>query len=210
VRRLVYAALGVVLGVFVRIYLSTLRISLRIDPALDPSGRKPWILCFWHGEQLALLAWRRRRKTVALVSHSLDGHMQARALRLQGLSIERGSSSRGGARGLVAVVRRLKSGEDAAFAVDGPRGPRFSVKPGARAAARLSGGVLIPMGSVALRGITLERAWDKFRVPMPFSRVGVFLGAPLAASASDDQLASALGSVVASAKNAVLRHAGHT
>ena len=219
-RPLVYAVLGVALGIFVRIYLTTLRVSLRIDPALDPSGRKPWILCFWHGEQLPLLAWRRRRTTVALVSHSLDGQMQARALRLQGLSIERGSTSRGAVRGLVAVVRRLKSGADAAFAVDGPRGPRFSVKSGARAAARLSGGLLVPMGSAAPRGITLERAWDKFRVPLPFSRVGVCLGAPLDASASDDQLAGALGRasvlasetarMVASEKNAVLHHARRT
>ena len=58
--------------------------------------------------------------------------MQARALALQGLRVVRGSSSRGGARGLAALGRRMKRDRaDAAFAVDGPRGPYGVVKPGA-------------------------------------------------------------------------------
>jgi len=220
VRPLVYAVLGLLLGIFARMYLATLRISFSIDPALDRADRRPWILCFWHGGQLPLLGWSRRRTTVALVSHSLDGQMQARALVLQGLAVERGSTSRGAARGLLAVVRRLKAREDAAFAVVGPRGPRGKVKPGAGLAARLSGGMLVPMGSAAPRGITLERAWDKLRIPMPFSRVGVCLGAPLEGSASAHEIAEALERaaalasetlrVVASPAHAVLRHARRT
>jgi lysophospholipid acyltransferase (LPLAT)-like uncharacterized protein len=209
--------LGLALGAFVRVYLATLRVSVRADPALDRNDPRPWILCFWHGEQLPLLCYRRRRPTVALVSHSADGQMQTLALRVQGLRVERGSSSRGGARGLVAIVRRLARGEDAAFALDGPKGPRFTVLPGARAAARLSSGVLVPMGSAAPRGVTLARAWDRFRIPLPFSRVAVRLGAPLAPTTSDAELgraverASALAShdvcVLGSARNAVLRGA---
>jgi len=208
-------ALGLALGVLVRLYLTTLRVTVRADAELDRDDVRPWVLCFWHGDQLPLLCFRRRRPTVALVSHSADGQMHAAALRVQGLCVERGSSSRGGARGLVAIVRRLARGEDAAFALDGPKGPRFTVGPGARAAARLTSGMLVPMGSAAPRGITLDRAWDRFRIPLPFSRVAVRLGAPLPASASDAALAdavdraSALAShdvrVLGSARNAVLR-----
>jgi len=211
------SALGVLLGLLVRLYLMTLRVKVHADPALDRGQSVPWILCFWHGDQLPLLRFRRRRPTVALVSHSADGQMQARALQIQGLLVERGSSSRGGARGLVAIVRRLARGQDAAFALDGPKGPRFAVRPGARAAARLSSGVLVPMGSAALRGITLERAWDRFRIPLPFSKVAVRLGPPLPATVSDGELgeavthASELAShdvrMLGSARNAVLRRA---
>ena len=90
----------IILGHFVRLYLLTLRVSLHVDPALDPADPRPWVLCFWHGEQLPLLAWKRRRPTVALVSHSADGQMQSMALRIQGLRVTRGSSSRGGSGGL--------------------------------------------------------------------------------------------------------------
>jgi lysophospholipid acyltransferase (LPLAT)-like uncharacterized protein len=209
--------LGVILGVFVRLYLTTLRVTVIADPALDQGDPRPWVLCFWHGEQLPLLLFRRRRPTVALVSHSRDGEMQARALRVQGLLVERGSSSRGGARALVAIVRRLARGEDAAFALDGPKGPRKTVRPGARAAARLAGGLLVPMGSAARHGITLHGAWDRFRIPFPGSRVAVRLGAPLPAITSDEQLGRAVVSaselashdvrVLGSARNAVLRSA---
>ncbi|HEY2512352.1 MAG TPA: DUF374 domain-containing protein, partial [Polyangiaceae bacterium] len=132
------------------------------------------------GTQWPLLAWRRRGPTVVLVSLSRDGSMQARALALQGFRIVRGSSSRGGARGLAALVRRMKRDRaDAAFAVDGPRGPYGVAKGGAIAAARAVGGVLVPMGGSVERGMVLRRTWDRFALAWPFSRVTVTLGAPL-------------------------------
>jgi lysophospholipid acyltransferase (LPLAT)-like uncharacterized protein len=211
------AALGVALGIFARVYLLTLRARVLVDPALELGDPRPFVLCFWHGEQLALFTWKRRRKTVALVSLSPDGQMQARALRLQGLWVERGSTSRAGARGLLAIVARLREGHDAAFAVDGPRGPRHGVAPGAGAAARLSGGILVPMGTAAARAVTLAKTWDQFRVPLPFSRVTVYLGAPVDPSASADDVGTAIAragslaraalGVVRSDEDAILRRA---
>jgi lysophospholipid acyltransferase (LPLAT)-like uncharacterized protein len=122
-----------------------------------------------------------------MVSHSADGIMQARALGVLGFLVVRGSSSRGGARALAAMVRRTKRGDvDAAFAVDGPRGPLGEVKPGAVLAARRAGGVLVPMGSAVLRGKTFTRAWDRFVLAWPFARVAVVLGAPLAPTSAAD------------------------
>jgi hypothetical protein len=81
---------------------------------------------------------------------------------------------------------------DAAFAVDGPRGPYGEVKPGASLAARRSGGLLVPMGSAVARGKTFTRAWDRFVLAWPFSRVVVVLGAPLAADTSAGALQNAI------------------
>ncbi len=211
--RFLRRALGIVLGLFAKLYLATFRVSVHVDAALDPADPRPWVLCFWHGDQLALLCWKRRRPTVALVSHSQDGQMQASALRIQGLLVERGSSSRGGSGGLRAIVRHLRAGQDAAFAVDGPKGPRFSVAPGACSAAELSSGRLVPMGSAAPHGLTLQRTWDRFRIPLPFSRVSVRLGAPIEPGASREELGFAIAhasanalAMVASPPDAVLRH----
>jgi lysophospholipid acyltransferase (LPLAT)-like uncharacterized protein len=211
------ATLGTVLGAIARLYLSTLRARVTIDPALDLADPRPFVLCFWHGDQLPLFRWKRRRPTVALVSLSPDGQMQARALRWQGLAVERGSTSRAGARGLFAIVRRLRGQCDVAFAVDGPRGPRHVAAPGARAAARLAGGVLVPMGGAAPRALTLKTSWDQFRIPLPFSRVAVHLGAPILPSASLAELEAAIqqacslahrsAGMVASGNDAVLRRA---
>ena len=126
------------------------------------------------------------KRTVVLVSLSRDGALQARALSLQGLRVVRGSSSRGGARGLAALVRTMKrDGADAAFAVDGPRGPRGEVKAGVVAAARATGAVLVPMTGRVHRGMVFPRAWDRFTLAWPFTRVEVVLGAPIEPAARD-------------------------
>jgi lysophospholipid acyltransferase (LPLAT)-like uncharacterized protein len=171
--------LGWVVGVIARIWLATLRVRVVTHPGLDDVRDRPWVFAFWHGTQWPLLAWRRRRPTVVLVSLSRDGSMQARALTLQGLQVVRGSSSRGGARGLAALVRAMRRGADAAFAVDGPRGPRGVVKGGAVVAARAAGAVLVPMAGIVHRGVVLGRAWDRFAIAWPFTRVDVALGDPI-------------------------------
>jgi lysophospholipid acyltransferase (LPLAT)-like uncharacterized protein len=176
---MVPSLLGWVVGAVARVWLATLRVRVTAHPGLESVRDRPWVLAFWHGTQWPLLAWRRRRATVVLVSLSRDGSMQARALAVQGLQVVRGSSSRGGARGLAALVRAMRRGADAAFAVDGPRGPRGVVKGGAVVAARAAGAVLVPMAGVVHRGIVLRRAWDRFAIAWPFTRVDVTLGDPV-------------------------------
>jgi lysophospholipid acyltransferase (LPLAT)-like uncharacterized protein len=174
------AILGFVAGIVARLWVATLRVRVRLDPALAGTGDRPWVLAFWHGAQWPLLAWRRRRPTVVLVSWSSDGAIQARALAVQGFRVVRGSSTRGGARGLAALVRAMrKERADAAFAVDGPQGPRGIVKAGAIAAARATGGVVVPMAGKVRRGMVLGRTWDRFAVAWPFTRVDVVLGPPV-------------------------------
>lgn len=191
-------ALGLLLGALARAWLSTLRLTLLVDPALAGAEGRAWSLAFWHGQQFALLRWRRRKATVALVSLSRDGELQSRALSALGLTIERGSSSRGGAAGLLAIVRRLRRGADAAFAVDGPRGPARRVRSdagevGATIAARLAGGVVVPMASACASAWVFRRAWDRFELPRPFSRVAVVIGAPLEPSLAGPE---ALGAAI--------------
>jgi len=171
---------GVLLGVFARLWLATLRVRVIADPGLARVVNRPWVLAFWHGTQWPLLAWRGRRRTVVLVSLSRDGTMQARVLKLQGLRVVRGSSSRGGARGLAQLVRAMKrDGSDAAFAVDGPRGPIGVVKEGAVVAARATGAVVVPVTGAVRHGLVLRRTWDRFVIAWPFTEVAVLLGAPI-------------------------------
>lgn len=205
-------ALGILIGITARAWLATLRLTVLLDPSLDATATRPWSLAFWHGQQFAILRWPRRRRTVALVSLSRDGEIQAAALPRVGLAIERGSSSRGGASGLKAVVRRLRRERlDAAFAVDGPKGPRGVVRSesgavGAALAARLAGGVVVPIASACSRAHVLARAWDRFELPLPFSRVVVALGAPIEpALATPERLAQAIDAARARAVAAVAK-----
>ncbi len=200
------AALGFVLGIVARLWLSTLRLRVERHPDLDAVADRPWVLAFLHGKQWPLLAWRRRRSTVVMVSLSKDGEMQTRALSMLGLTVVRGSSSRGGARGLAALVRALRSGgRDAAFAVDGPRGPYGVPKPGVLLAARRAGAVLVPMGSAIERPKVFERAWDRFALAWPFARVCVVLGAPLDADVGPAELGAAIAAANEAAETFLAR-----
>lgn len=193
------ALLGWALGWVARAWLGTLRLQVETHPSLDRASPEPWVLAFWHGQQFALYGWPRRRSTVALVSRSADGELLSRAFSVLGIDAVRGSTSRGAARGLAAMIRRLRRGQDAAFAVDGPRGPRGRVQPGAWAATRHTGGVLVPMAAACASKWTAWRSWDRFELPRPFSRVAVVLGAPLRAPASASEAVPELGDALACA-----------
>jgi lysophospholipid acyltransferase (LPLAT)-like uncharacterized protein len=175
------------LGLLVRAWAATWRVRLVVEPGAESAPR---VLAFWHGRQMPLVAVR-SRPAVALVSLSKDGELQAGVMRSLGLSVVRGSSSRGGARALKAVVSALVGGADALFAVDGPRGPARRAKPGALSAARLAGAAVVPVGTAVSRGSVLRRAWDRFLVPWPFARVVVVAGAPLAVDAAGPEAVEA-------------------
>ncbi len=188
------ALAGALLGLLVFAWLRTLRLRvLDRTSAAARASERPWVLVFFHGTQVPLLAWPRRRRTAVLVSLSKDGELQARVMRQNGMVVVRGSSSRGGARGLAALVRALRPKTlDAAFAIDGPRGPYGVLQPGAQACARHVGGVLVPIGSACAPAIVFARAWDRFALPWPFARAVVVLGPELPADAEADAIVDAI------------------
>ncbi|MEO7963088.1 MAG: DUF374 domain-containing protein, partial [Gemmatimonadaceae bacterium] len=107
-----------------------------------------------------------------LVSTHADGEIIARILESLGFTTVRGSSSRGGARALLELVRVLREGHDVAVTPDGPRGPRRVFAPGAAVAAMRAGAPVIGIGARTERAWRL-RSWDRLMIPKPFARVTV-------------------------------------
>lgn len=166
-----------------RLFAATLRV--RFEGPL-PDGERPRIYAFHHGRQLALFRHERTKPIAVLSSWSRDGALQAGILGRLGFVVVRGSSSRGGARALAALVRSVRRGLDAAFAVDGPKGPLGVVKPGVLLAARRTGGVVVPIATSARWAFRFRKAWDRYLLPLPFSRVVVRRGEPIAVGPDDD------------------------
>ncbi len=197
--------LGVAFGLIVRLWLATLRVRFFVHPDTDFGAEGSMVFCFWHGQQMLILRSRarRRRPRAVMVSWSRDGAIQAGVMKALGFLVVRGSSSRGGAAGLRRLLNRLEAGADAAFAVDGPRGPIHRPKTGAALAAEQADARLVPVGAFATSKWVLSRTWDRFEIPVPFSRVAVVVGAPVAASAAradPDLLAWAVEAARATAK----------
>jgi lysophospholipid acyltransferase (LPLAT)-like uncharacterized protein len=90
----------------------------------------------------------------------------------------RGSSSRRGAQALKELVHWAKDGWDLAITPDGPRGPCYKIQEGVIAAAQLSGHPLVPV-SYRLNSKIQAKSWDRFQIPLPFSKCTVMIGAPI-------------------------------
>jgi hypothetical protein len=165
-----------------RLLLATLRVRRTGEEHLAAARARgrPLIYCFWHGRQLALFGANPERgaarPVTVLTSFSRDGELQARVCRRFGLGVVRGSSSRSGLAGMLALTRALEAGHPVGLAIDGPRGPAEEAKSGALALARATGALLVPITAACRQSRALARAWDRFELPVPFTRVEVRLG----------------------------------
>jgi len=141
------------------------------------SHHSSFIFSLWHGHLLPLL-WHHQGEGVAiLVSEHRDGELIARLAGSIGYRLVRGSTTRGGDRALLALVRELRAGREVAVTPDGPKGPAHSYAPGALIAAQRSGAPIVPVAAHADRAWHLK-SWDAFMIPKPFARVTVAYGAP--------------------------------
>jgi len=140
---------------------------------------KPFILCFWHGRLLMMpYCWPRDRTIHMLISQHRDGQIIARTVGHFGIRTVAGSSSKGGAQALRAMVKALKAGEWVGITPDGPRGPRMRASDGVVSLARLAGVPIIPATFGAARGRVLG-SWDRFLVAWPFGRGVIVWGDPI-------------------------------
>ncbi len=138
---------------------------------------KPIIFVFWHGQLLSLVHYHRNEGIVVLVSEHKDGEYIAQVIHRHGFGTARGSSTRGGVKGLKGILRAAKAGKDLAFTPDGPKGPRQEFKWGALVAAQLTGAPIVPIGLGADRAWHLK-SWDRFMIPKPFSALRIRYGSP--------------------------------
>jgi lysophospholipid acyltransferase (LPLAT)-like uncharacterized protein len=112
-----------------------------------------------------------------LISPSVDGELGAMMVRRLGGAVIRGSSTHTGARALRDYYEVLvKDGVSPIITPDGPKGPRFKFKLGAILLGQMSGRPILPMAYAVSRAWLVK--WDKFVIPVPFSRVVIAIGPP--------------------------------
>jgi len=138
----------------------------------------PFIYVLWHGRILLPTYILRNQGVTPMVSHHADGEMIAQTLHKIGYLTVRGSSTRGGKKAFHNMVNVLNQGGHGVMIPDGPRGPRHYLKPGTLYIARQSGAYLLPMCFSAKRKIQFN-SWDRFILPLPFSKSVVIYGAPI-------------------------------
>ena len=145
------------------------------------------IHAFWHGRILPATLYFRRRGIVVITSENYDGEWIARIITKFGYGTARGSSSRGGPKALLQMVRDVKS-KGVAFTLDGPRGPAEVAQPGAVWLAKATGNPLLPFHIEAASSWTMK-SWDRTQIPKPFTTIAIAIGEPLYVPRDTDEAA---------------------
>lgn len=178
-----------------RALFATLRLRVR-DPhgflAAPPAG--PVICAFWHNRILAITAAflrvypAGRRGVLVLTSASKDGMWLGQLAGHLGMGSVRGSSSRRGATAMRELLEKVAAGHDIAITPDGPRGPAGQLGPGLVYLAQKAAIPILPCHA-RFHGALRLKTWDRFAIPLPFSKLEVTLGPLISVPDTDSETA---------------------
>lgn len=165
--------------------------TIRWQVVGDPYSRedpKRYLYAFWHARMLMVPRISRDRAWYGymLISEHRDGGYIADAMHLLGIDTVRGSTTRGGARAMLKMLRAVRDeNRHLAITPDGPKGPREVVQKGTIQLAMKSGLPVVPVCYATKRHWRIN-SWDHFYIPQPFSK-GVFvMGDPVSVSEDED------------------------
>jgi lysophospholipid acyltransferase (LPLAT)-like uncharacterized protein len=79
---------------------------------------------------------------------------------------------------ILKFVKKIKTGNPALIALDGPDGPVYKAKAGAAYIAQKTKCRILPVGFSSSRFVTLLN-WDDLAIPLPFSKVVMIIGEPI-------------------------------
>lgn len=171
----------------VKAVAATLRYKLddRSGYPQQPFGG-PVIFCLWHNRlALSLIAYYRYGRVrsqscglAAMVSASRDGGLLSAILECFKVQPVRGSTSRRGKQALLELTSWAERGYDLAITPDGPRGPCYVVQDGVMSLAQVTGLPIVPF-SYDLGWKLRPRSWDRFLIPLPFSRCEMRMARPI-------------------------------
>lgn len=153
----------------------------RLETLLKEQGAV--VPVFWHQHLLMAARFMCSNKIKGIkpgfmISPSVDGQAPTMLAEFYGARVVRGSGSYTGMRAVRGVYNAIvKEGISPTITPDGPRGPRFKMKPGAIFTAQISGKAVVPI-AYAASPARLLGTWDKFVIPFPFARLRIAIGEP--------------------------------
>ncbi len=185
-RRIWYAGIITLVRAFLWLLSATCRrLPVRGAEHLDQLQARgsPAILSYWHQMQIFgggyLLSRAKAGLPVTfLTSPSVSGEVPAAIIRRWGAGVLRGSSKRGAGQALKEMYEVLVRQKTCLVVTpDGPTGPLHEFKPGTIMLARMAKAPIV-LVAYAARPCIRWNSWDRFIVPLPFSRVAIAIDEP--------------------------------
>ena len=180
-QKIKYFLVGVLGSLIIRILFSTMSIKEipnGYSQDLERQGKYA-IYAFWHAHMLLPCYVGRNRNVKVLISQHRDGEYIAQVVQRLGYGVARGSTTRGGAKALLRMIKKIKE-ESISLAItpDGPKGPRFVAQSGAILLGQKTQYPIIPV-MIYLEKYWEIPSWDRFCIPKPFSKARIFYGDPI-------------------------------
>ncbi len=172
--------------------LLNLTCRIRFEGEQHRAGRENYIYSLWHESWfLYFVAFVRSHRHHAWMQHP-DAYMKPVhvAMRLAGIQTLLGSGGEEGREAARELVTHLRRGSSTAISPDGPRGPRRVLKKGVLHVARESGVPILPL-HLSASG-TIRTGWDRKVIPLPWSRITITYGSPIAVTEDDFERAGRL------------------
>ncbi len=177
-QKIKYFLVGVLGSIVIRFLFSTMRIKEIPDGYYENLERrgKYAIYAFWHAHMLLPAYVGKNRNVKVLISQHRDGEYIAQIVQRLGYGVARGSTTRGGAKALLRMIKKIKE-ESISLAItpDGPKGPRFVAQSGAILLGQKTQYPIIPV-MIYLEKYWELPSWDRFCIPKPFSKARIFYG----------------------------------
>lgn len=164
------------LFVAMRLLIASIRFYPTVSAAKYAAAPRRLVGIAWH-RNIVFLAkskvfFRPKFDMAGLVSASRDAAYLVAFFDLFGIRSVRGSQRRRGRQAVLELVETLAEGCDVFITPDGPRGPANVAKRGFFTVAEASGESLILLRFKPKSFFTIP-SWDKFIIPLPFTRVDV-------------------------------------
>jgi len=180
-QKIKFFLVGVLGSITIRSLFSTMSIKEIPDGYslnLERQGKYA-IYAFWHAHMLLPAYVGKNRNVKVLISQHRDGEYIAQIVQRLGYGVARGSTTRGGAKALLRMIKQIKK-ESISLAItpDGPKGPRFVAQSGAILLGQKTQYPIIPV-MIYLEKYWELPSWDRFCIPKPFSKARIFYGKPI-------------------------------
>ena len=178
-----------ILWIVIHLWCMTIRKKI-IDPEIERDIREnsgKAVYTFWHSHLFYIFYhFRGLHKYHMLVSPSADGDLIANVGKMFGYKVVRGSSFKRTLPGTRECIGLLKKDLKVVLIADGSRGPRYISQAGSVQLARITGAPIYTLTYDAQPKYEFS-SWDKFILPLPFSKVTLNYGSPMTVSRDADK-----------------------
>lgn len=139
------------------------------------------IYIFWHRHIFYVIHKFKNTGAQPLISLSKDGELVSHVGKEFGLIPIRGSSSKGGVKAFLTLVKTIKENKSSQILItaDGPKGPAKKIKEGIILLSLKTKVPIIPIAWTSTKTKIFQKTWDKFMIPLPFSTITFYYGEPI-------------------------------